>query len=155
MIKGIAFLTGALFLILTSVYVPHTYAQGMVSEKIPSEATAEEIKDLAQGQYWRGESIPVHKANEVALPVLDEKTGKVIGHIIADKQKLIDALNIKGYTTVASALAAVETGTSAGLAAGTTLSTGTIVGLAAGAVAITTIVLIVIDDDGVTTTHHH
>jgi hypothetical protein len=141
MIKGIAFLTGALFLILTSVYVPHTYAQGMVSEKIPSEATAEEIKDLAQGQYWRGESIPVHKANEVALPVLDEKTGKVIGHIIADKQKLIDALNIKGYTTVA--------------AAGTTLSTGTIVGLAAGAVAITTIVLIVIDDDGVTTTHHH
>ena len=153
--KGIALLTGALFLILTSVYVPHTYAQGMVSETIPSEAAAEEIKDLAQGQYWRGEGIPVHKANEVALPVIDEKTGKVIGHIVADKEALIEALRIKGYTTVASALAAVETGTTAGLAAGTTLSTGTIVGLAAGAVAITTIVLIVIDeDDGVTTTHH-
>ena len=155
--KGTALFIGALFFILNIAYVPQTYAQEMVTEKIPSEQMAEEIKDLAGGKYWKGESVPSHKANEVALQVIDEKTGKVIGHIVADKQKLIDALNAKGFQKVASALTAAEAGSTAGLSAGATLSTGTIVGIVAGAVALVTIALIVSgdDDDGVTTTHHH
>ncbi|MCK5427669.1 MAG: hypothetical protein KAJ34_08240, partial [Thermodesulfovibrionia bacterium] len=86
--KGIVLCIVALFFILNIAYVPQTYAQEMVTEKIPSEQMAEEIKDLAGGKYWKGESVPSHKANEVALQVIDEKTGKVIGHIVADKQKL-------------------------------------------------------------------
>ena len=50
----------------------------------------------------------------MALPVQDEATGDVIGYIVAEKTKLISALNEAGLAEVANALAAAEAGTEAG-----------------------------------------
>jgi hypothetical protein len=87
-----------------------------IVEKISSVDEAKKIAKMAEGDYWEGASLPVLDANEVALPIIDQKRNVIIGHIVAERQPLIAVLNNTGYSKVASALAAMEAGTFAGLA---------------------------------------
>jgi hypothetical protein len=114
------------FFMLNIGYVTPSHAAA-VTQKIPSEATAKELAANAGGTYVPGAAAPALTGTQVALPVVSEETGKVIGYVVADKAALISALNAAGYTKVASAIAATEAGAAAGLAVGAGISTGTIV----------------------------
>ncbi len=50
----------------------------------------------------------------IALPIIDEDSGNVLGHIIADRIRLISVLNDAGLTEVSSAIAALPAGTTTG-----------------------------------------
>ncbi|MBI5664293.1 MAG: hypothetical protein HZC49_04265 [Nitrospirae bacterium] len=93
------------------------------------------------------------------MPVIDEASGSVIGHIVAEKSTLVSALNSAGFTEVGAGLAAAEAGAGAGLAVGAGITAGTIgAGSVAAAVAIGLVVASTAADDS-TSTHtpasHH
>ncbi len=132
--KATALLVIVSFLIFNTAYVSQVSAADMVTEKISSVSKAKEIAGMAKGGYWEGTVAPGHLETEVALPVIDSE-GNTIGYIVADKAKLISALNELGYTNVASALTAAQVGTTTGLSVGAGLSMGT-VGLIAAGVAV-------------------
>ena len=132
--KATALLVVVSFLIFNTAYVSQVSAADMVTEKISSVSKAKEIAGNAKGGYWEGRVAPGHLETEVALPVIDSE-GNTIGYIVADKAKLISALNELGYTNVASALTAAQVGTTTGLSVGAGLSMGT-VGLIAAGVAV-------------------
>lgn len=105
------------------VHAPLVLAEDsdVVIQKISTIEKAKKIAEASEGQYWEASeywekppSPPVKGTTKVALPVQDEATGDVIGYIVADKEKLIAALNAEGLTQVANALAAVEAGSVAG-----------------------------------------
>ncbi|RJQ44808.1 MAG: hypothetical protein C4538_09405 [Nitrospiraceae bacterium] len=117
--------------------VAPTFAAAAVTPIIPSENVAKEIAKNAGGYYSEGASVPVLSGTEVALPVIKEGTGEVIGYIVAERANLITTLNTAGFSEVSSALAAAEAGTAAGLAVGAGISGGTIalgVAVAAGVI---------------------
>lgn len=128
----------------------------MITGTISSVAKVKEIAIAADGAYWEDIVPPALKGTEVALPVIDEATHNVIGHIIAERAKLVSALNAAGYTEVASAIAAAEVGAIAGLSVGAGISMGTIGAVAGGAAVIAGIALAVSGGGGggVTTAHH-
>ncbi len=134
-------------------YVPHVSAGEMVTETISSVSKAKEIAEAAGGGYWEGAVPPRTTATEVALPVID-KSGNTMGFIVADKAKLVAALNAEGYTTVASALAAAQAGSAAGLAVGGGIAMGT-VGIAAATVAVVGGIALIVSGGDETTTSHH
>ncbi len=154
--KATALLVIVSFLIFNTAYVSRVSAADMVTEKISSVSKAKEIAGNAKGGYWEGSVAPGHLETEVALPVIDSE-GNTIGHIVADKAKLISALNELGYTKIASALTAAQVGTTTGLSVGAGLSMGT-VGLIAGSVAVVGGVALAVGGGGgggTTTTSHH
>ncbi len=130
--KATALLVIVLFLIFNTAYISQVSAADMVTEKISSVSKAKEIAANAKGGYWEGAVAPGHLETEVALPVIDSE-GNTVGHIVADKAKLISALNELGYTKVASALTAAQVGTTTGLSVGAGLSMGTVGVIAGGA----------------------
>jgi hypothetical protein len=120
--KIIAIMVTAAFLV-SAVHVPFLSAQEeeTIIQKIATINQAKEIAEKAEGEYWEASeywekppSPPVEGTAKVALPVQDEATGDVIGYIVAEKTKLISALNEAGLAEVANALAAAEAGTEAG-----------------------------------------
>jgi len=113
------------FMAFSIGYVSQPFAGEVLTETISSVSQAKEIAAAAKGGYWEGASAPALSKSEIALPVVDEATGKVIGHIVAEKGKLISALNAAGYAKAATALAAVEAGTAAGVAVGAGVAIGT------------------------------
>ncbi len=112
------------FIISSVVPHPLTYAETVVDE-IDTEDDARFLAVKAQGTYIEGATVPTLSGSDVALPVLDEATGEVLGYIVADQIKLISALNELGMVDVASAVAAISVGEAAGAAAGTGFSMGT------------------------------
>ncbi len=104
-------------------------------EKIESEAAAKELAASAGGTYVEGSAAPTLTGTEIALPVIEEATGNILGYIVAEKESLISALNEAGFTEVADALAAIEAGTIAGVTVSEGLLGGTtgkvLLGLAA------------------------
>lgn len=132
--------------------VSQPVAGGVLTETILSVSQAKKIAAAAKGGYWEGADTPVLSKSEIAVPVVDKSTGKVIGHIVAEKGKLISALNAAGYAKVATALAAVEAGTAAGVAVGTGVAIGTTGAIIAGAVLAGGVALAV--GESSTTTHH-
>ena len=116
------------------IFVSHPYAQ---TENIEAVEVAKELAEKAEGVYIDGESLPALGESQVALPVIDEGTGKIIGYIIADRGKLIKALNESGLTEVANALGAADAGAAAGETVATGISGGsmTTVALIIGAIA--------------------
>ncbi len=126
MIKSLSLLLAFLFLsVNVSSFLPSiSYAETVVTE-IDSEAAARNLAVKAEGTYIKGVAAPTLSGSEVALPILDEASGKVLGHIVADQIKLISVLNEAGLTEVASAIAAISVGTAAGAAAGTGFALGT------------------------------
>ncbi len=148
-------------LLLNMGYVSPVFSQEKVTEKIASKAIAKELAEKAGGTYLEGQVAPALTGTQVALPVIDESTGDILGYIIAEKDKLVAVLNEEGYKDVASALAAldpaVEAGASAGFIAEAGISAGTIgiaSGIAAGAAGIALAVSSGGGDGSTTTTHH-
>jgi len=157
--KTIALFLVALFLLCNTLTISQVQAQ---TQKIATIEAAKKLAGDAGGTYVEGAATPALTGEQVALPVIDETTGKVIGHIVADKTALVSALNTAGLTEVGAALAATEVGGGAGLAVGAGISAGTIG--AGAAIAAVTIGIIVAttggsDDDSTsqhsTTTSHH
>jgi hypothetical protein len=103
---------------LNVVFISHPYAQ---TENIEAVEVAKKLAEKADGVYVEGEILPALGPSQVALPVIDEESENILGYIIADKAKLIAALNESGLTEVANALGAAG---DAGAAAGGTVSTG-------------------------------
>jgi hypothetical protein len=130
-----------------------SYAEPVVKE-IDSENVARQLAIKADGTYIEGASAPVLSGNEVALPILDEATGEVLGHIVADQIKLISVLNEAGLAEVASAVAGVSAGAAAGAATGTGFALGT-TGAVAAAVALGVGVAIAVSSGGSKSTPSH
>ena len=131
--KIIALMVSFSFLVFCS-YIPHGYAEeaDVVVQKISTIEKAKKIAKASEGEYWEASeywekppSPSVEGTAKVALPVQDEATGDVIGYIVADREKLIAALNAEGLTEVASALAAADAGAVAGDLATTGFLSGT------------------------------
>ncbi len=124
-------------------------------------ATIDAAKDLAEnagGIFVEGEKAPALTGNQVALPVIEEDTGKILGHIVADRDSLISALNAAGHTEVASAIAAGKAGAAAGGAVGAGVLTGTAGMAALGVAAVAGIALAVSGgsgSSGSSSTSHH
>ncbi len=153
-----------LFMLLNIADVSQLGAQEAVVEKIASVSKAKEIAAKAGGQYIEGVTAPALTDTQVALPVINESNGEVLGHIIADKDALISTLNEAGYQKVGSALVAAQTTAEAGEAAGFIAEAGISAGTI-GAAAATTAGAIGIaiavsgggsggSDASTTTTHH-
>jgi hypothetical protein len=107
-----------------------------VSEKIEAEEVAKELAAKAGGTYVKGETAPALKGSEVALPIVDEESGNILGYVVAEKGKLISVLNEAGLTEVANALAAMEAGEAAAGTVTAGISGGTITWIAIGVAAI-------------------
>ncbi len=109
---------------------------GEVVEKIEAEEVAKELAAMAEGEYVKGEAVPELEGGQVSLPIIDEESGKILGHVIADKAKLVAVLNEAGLTEVAGALAAMEAGAAAGGAVAAGISMGTMTWVAIGVAAV-------------------
>ena len=142
-----------LFVVSSFVLHPMIYAETIVKE-IDSEAAARQIAEKAEGTYVEGATAPTLSGSEVALPILDEVSGEILGHIVAEQIKLIAVLNEIGMAEVASAIAALSVGTEAGAAAGTGFALGT-TGKIAAAVAIGTGIAIAVGSGGSSSTPSH
>lgn len=103
----------AVYLIVAAGLVTPLYAVDTVVDNIESVNAAIDLAAQAEGRYVEGATAPALQGNEVALPVQDA-SGNILGHIVADRDKLISVLNAAGMTEVASALGAATTGTAAG-----------------------------------------
>jgi len=99
-----------------------SYAQ---TETVDSIAAARDIAAKAEGTFIEGTEVPGVTEGEVALPVLDESSGEIVGYIVANKEKLLATLNSEGLSEIAQALAASEAGAAAGAAAGAGFLGGT------------------------------
>ena len=143
----------AVFLLCNSLAVSRVEAQ---TQKIATVDAAKKLAADAGGTYVEGASTPALTGNQVALPVIDEATGSVIGHVVADKAALVAALNAAGLTEVGAALAATEAGAGAGIAVGAGISAGTIAaGAVVAAVAIGLVVASSGGDGSSRTSQHH
>jgi hypothetical protein len=142
-----------LFLVFSFVLHPMTYAETVFKE-IDSESAARQIATKADGIYVKGTAAPTLSGAEVALPILDEASGEVLGHIVAEQIKLISVLNEVGMAEVASAIAALSVGTAAGTAAGTGFALGT-VGTVAAVVAVGTGIALIVSSGGSNSTTSH
>ena len=107
-----------------------------VVEKIEAEEVAEELAAMSDGEYVKGEAPPELESGEVALPIIDEETGDILGYVVADQAKLVSVLNEVGLTEVANALAAMEAGAAAGATVAAGISTGTLTWIAIGVAAV-------------------
>src|SRR3989304_2544399 len=94
------------FLMFNLGYVIPSHAADPVTHTIASVVKAKELAAAAGGTYVEGATAPALTGTQVALPVIDEATGNVLGHIVADQASLVSALNAAGYASVASAVAA-------------------------------------------------
>jgi hypothetical protein len=128
--KATALIVVFSFLLFTFGFDSLSYAQ---VEKIPAEEVAREIGTRAGGTYIEGAAPPTITGTEIALPVIDEETGNILGYIVAEKESLIKELKNSGLAEVAEALEDVAAGTIAGVgtageAAGETVEAGMIGG---------------------------
>ena len=128
-------------LIFYSIAPSISYSEQVMTE-IDSEATARDIAVKAEGTYIEGATAPTLSGSEVALPIIEESTGNVLGYIVADQIKLISVLNDMGLIEVASAIAAGSVGAAAGTAAGTGFALGTTGMIAAAAAGVGLIVAV-------------
>ncbi|HBH61921.1 MAG TPA: hypothetical protein DDX85_09330 [Nitrospiraceae bacterium] len=107
-------------------------AEEKVAEKIEAEEVAKDLAAKAGGSYVKGETPPALKGSEVALPIVDEETGNILGYVVAEREKLVSVLNDAGLTEVANALAAGEAGEAAAETVTAGISGGTIAWIAIG-----------------------
>lgn len=124
------------------------------THEIASVDVAEQIAADAGGSYVSGSAVPAVTGSEVALPVIDEATGNVLGHIVADQASLISALEAMGMTDIAAAIAAGTAGATAGAATGAGFALGT-TGTVALVVAAGIGIGLAVGSDGGSTTSHH
>ncbi|NOZ68745.1 MAG: hypothetical protein GXP46_05775 [Deferribacteres bacterium] len=142
-------------LVFFAGFVPQAEAQ---TETIATIDAAKELAQNAGGVFVEGEKVPALTGNQVALPVIEEDTGKILGHIVAERDSLVSALNAAGHTEVASAIAAGEAGAAAGSTVGAGILGGTTGMAALGVAAVAGVALAVSGgsstDNTSSTTHH-
>ncbi|GEM_PF-3081586 len=109
-------------LVFFAGFVPQAGAQ---TETIATIDAAKELARNAGGVFVEGGKAPALTGDQVALPVIEEESGKILGHIVAERDGLVSALNAAGHTEVASAIAAGEAGAAAGSAVGAGILGGT------------------------------
>jgi hypothetical protein len=143
--KAIALLIILSFSTINFTFITRAFAE---TEKIASIETAMHLASDSGGRYTKGETAPALKENEIALPVIDEKTGDILGYIVAERYKLIEALNAAGFEKVAEALAADEEGRKAAGYVDSGISGGTVAAIAAGVAAGAGIALAIGGSDG-------
>jgi hypothetical protein len=124
------------------------------TETIASETVAKEIAANAGGTYVQGAAAPALTGSQTALPIIDQATGQVLGHIVAEQANLVAALNAAGFTEVATAVGATAAGTVAGTTVAAGIGVGTTTALAVGA-AVAVGLAVSSSSDGTTTTTHH
>ncbi|MBI4681986.1 MAG: hypothetical protein HY757_02660 [Nitrospirae bacterium] len=111
-------------------------SENKIAEKIEAEQVAQDLAAKAGGSYVKGETAPVLKDTEIALPIIDEETGNTLGYVVAEKKKLISVLNEAGLTEVANAIAAMEAGEAAAGTVTAGISGGTIAWISVGVAAL-------------------
>jgi len=114
------------FLMFNLGYVMPSHAAEPVTQTVASVAKAKDLASAAGGTYVEGATAPALTGTQVALPVIDEATGNILGYVVADQASLVSALNAAGYSSVASAIAASNAGAAGGLAVGAGISAGTV-----------------------------
>jgi hypothetical protein len=147
----------ALIIILTlSLFntglLSQAYAQ---TEAIESVEAAKELASNAGGIYVDGEAAPALTGDQIALPVIDETTGNILGHIVAEKANLVSALNAAGHTGVATAISAAEVGTATAGAVGAGFLGGTTGAIVAGVAVIVGVALAVSGGGGSGSSSNH
>lgn len=155
MIKLISLITITAFFFFAAGPLSQAYAQ---VENIESVEAAKELAADAGGTFIEGEAPPALSGDQIALPVIDEASGKILGHVVAEKESLISSLNAAGYTEVAKALAAAEAGTVSGKTVGAGFLGGTAGAIAVGVAVVVGIALAVGSGGGGgggTTASHH
>ena len=130
--KAITLLIILSFSTINFTFITRAYAE---TEKIASIETAMHLAADSGGRYARGANAPALDKKEIALPVIDETTGDILGYIVAERAKLIEALNTAGLKKVSEALAADEEGRKAAGYVDSGISGGTVAAIAAGVAA--------------------
>ena len=74
------------------------------SEYIKTIHDVKDITEYARGFFFEGEDVPCIKENQVALPINNLATGKILGYIVADMDRLVLALKAAGYIGTASTI---------------------------------------------------
>ncbi|NOZ70048.1 MAG: hypothetical protein GXP46_12590 [Deferribacteres bacterium] len=138
-------------LVFFAGFVPRAEAQ---TETIATIDAAKELAQNAGGVFVEGEKVPALTGNQVALPVIEEESGKILGHIVAERNSLVSALNAAGHTEVASAIAAGEAGAAAGTTVGAGIIGGTTGMTALGVAAVAGVALAVSGGGGDSTSGH-
>ena len=152
MLKKTIVLAAVFTLTLFSMFfLSKAYAQ---TEAIESVEAAKELASNAGGIYVEGEAAPSLTGNQIALPVIDETTGNILGHIVAEKANLVSALNAAGHTGVATAISAAEVGTATAGAVGAGFLGGTTGAIVAG-VAVVVGVALAVSSGGSSSTSSH
>ncbi len=113
------------------------------TENIDSIESAKELASNAGGTFVEGEAAPALTGDQIALPVIDEASGDVLGHIVAERASLVSALNAAGHTEVATAIASAGAGTAAAGAVGAGFLGGTVGAVVAGVAIVAGIALAV------------
>lgn len=119
--KTIAIFASILFFIMTCGLTFEASAQ--VAE-IESVQVAQQIAADNAGVEWVEGATAPSLNGQVALPVIDEATGQIVGYLVGTKENLVAALEGAGFAEVAAAVGAAE----AGAVAGTTVFGGIGVG---------------------------
>ncbi len=133
------------------------FSAGLVSQadaetaSIASIQAAEKIAADAGGTFVAGSTAPALTGTQVALPVLEESTGTVLGHIVAEQAALVTTLEAAGMVEVATAIAAIEAGAAAGAIAAAGISAGTAAAVAVGVAVSAALVL----EGGTSSTGNH
>ncbi len=146
-----------LLLLVGAVFLNEGYAEEVVSGKIASELAAEDLAAKAGGKYVKGILSEPLTPTQIALPVVDESSGEILGHIVAEQSELAAALNAAGLAEVSTAVAAFPTAASTGAAAGATATagvmSGTTVAAAVGVAAVVGVALAVNGGSDSTSNH--
>ncbi len=128
------------FFIIIAAPLPLASAQ---TENIESIQSAKELAANAGGTFVEGNAAPALTGDQIALPVIDEATGDILGHIVAERTSLVSALNAAGHTDIATAIASAGAGTAAAGAVGAGFLGGTVGAVAAGIAVVAGIALAV------------
>ena len=146
-----------LLLLVGTVFLSTGYAEEVVSGKIASELAAEDLAEKAGGKYVKGALNQELTPTQIALPVVDESSGAILGHIVAEQSELAEVLNAAGLAEVSTAVAAFPTAASTGAAAGATATagvvSGTTVAAAVGVAAVVGVALAVSGGSDSTSNH--
>ncbi len=128
------------FFVIIAAPLPQASAQ---TENIESIEAAKELASNAGGTFVEGEAAPALTGDQIALPVIDEATGKILGHIVAERTSLVSALNAAGHTDIATAIASAGAGTAAGGTVGAGFLGGTVGAVVLGVAVVAGIALAV------------
>ncbi|MEN8263529.1 MAG: hypothetical protein ABFR82_08710 [Nitrospirota bacterium] len=133
------------FFIIITAPLPQASAQ---TENIESIEAAKELASNAGGTFVEGKAAPALTGDQIALPVIDEASGDILGHIVAERTSLVSALNAAGHIEIATAITSAGAGTTAADTVGAGFLGGTVGAVVAGVAIVAGIALAVSSGGG-------